>query len=109
MSYRGFVLIYASRKAAHAGETLADLARSHGLDQSSLVIGPWCWVLANVQRLSAPIPLTGQLGLWRPPATLPPLSFIPLLTTMTLRLDQSESRASGTSEDVVHARGVLSI
>lgn len=26
--------------------------------------GPWCWVLANVKRLPAPIPARGAQGLW---------------------------------------------
>lgn len=28
-------------------------------------IGPWCWILANARRLSAPVPLSGKLGLFR--------------------------------------------
>lgn len=102
-SYRGPVLIHASRKTSHAGESIDDLARRHDLDpstlapghaialvdlvdclsledarihhpasgkasraQSSFTIGPWCWVLANPRRLAEPVPLVGQLGLWRP-------------------------------------------
>lgn len=26
--------------------------------------GPWCWVLANVRRLTTPIPASGKQGLW---------------------------------------------
>lgn len=29
--------------------------------------GPWCWVLADVRRLKAPVLCVGALGLWEPP------------------------------------------
>jgi hypothetical protein len=99
ISYRGPVLIHASLKTKHAGESLDTLARRYGVDpstmlpghaltvvdlvdclpldsarthhpdQSSLITGPWCWILANPRRLITPIRLTGQLGLWRPPVS----------------------------------------
>lgn len=31
------------------------------------VEGPWCWILANVRRLGAPVPRSGAQGLWELP------------------------------------------
>jgi hypothetical protein len=32
--------------------------------------GPYCWRLAGAQQWAKPVPCTGQVGLWRPPAGL---------------------------------------
>lgn len=40
------------------------------LDSHPYAEGPWCWVLANVRRLSSPIPCRGRLGLWTPSADI---------------------------------------
>ena len=32
--------------------------------------GRWCWIFANVQRLSQPIPAKGALGLWTYPSPI---------------------------------------
>ena len=36
-------------------------------DQHHHANGPWCWILADVERVS-PIPLSGAQGLWELPA-----------------------------------------
>lgn len=43
------------------------LAR-HGLTADKFVEGPFCWVLSNPRPLEAPLPYTGQLGLFSLPA-----------------------------------------
>lgn len=34
------------------------------------VSGPWCWILADVQRWPVPVPMAGAQGLWQYPETM---------------------------------------
>lgn len=95
-SYRGPLLIHAGRSRAWLDEddevrypkmdygaivAVADLVACLHLDSgepwpeqwASLrgnrhALGPWCWVLEHVRRLTAPVECMGHQGLWLPDA-----------------------------------------
>jgi activating signal cointegrator 1 len=46
--------------------------------------GPWCWVLADIERLAEPIRCTGQQALWTPPAEVTAV-IVALLANFELR------------------------
>lgn len=60
-----------------AGCKSLDVLKRERYDVTSLYIldhphteGPYCWVLADAVRLSAPIPMAGKQGLWRLPGEI---------------------------------------
>lgn len=86
-SYRGPLLIHAGKSKAWLDDPLwlakfptmafgALVARANLVDCVRLerlpahlrdhehANGPWCWVLADVERLPSPIPMLGAQGLW---------------------------------------------
>lgn len=53
-----------------ATATLADvvpLEQAQREHASPWVVGPWCWVLRDVRRLSEPVACRGFASLWNPP------------------------------------------
>jgi hypothetical protein len=89
--YRGPLLIHAAARAdRHAADFFAgewpdvrsaviavvDLADVHAGDRCGSCCPVWAepravhWVLDRVRALTVPIPATGRLGLWTPPADL---------------------------------------
>jgi hypothetical protein len=46
---------------------VVDCVPSVNMEGDPWASGPWCWVLANPERLTSPVPLSGRLMLFEVP------------------------------------------